>query len=195
MYCLIGTILNLKKLTPLEVIFYIGGKQFAVSVTIVELNKILKRTFLSNLLSYGGPSLAIDNAALEYGRQTHIIIKMDQKIKSERDKLAKCMNYPNEKFLNYNDCDQSFVDEYFKTNFNLTPFWTSDDLNAVTQLKNDFDKDCIDRYYHTRFYFRGTLETPCYIPCLTTKVSVGVVIKMGMFFCSIFFLDIWSNCK
>ena len=175
MYCLTGSILNLKKITPLEVIFYIGGKQFAVSVTIVEINKILKRTFLSNLLSYGGPTLAIDNAAKEYGRQTHIIIKMDQKIKSERDKLAKCMNYPNEKFLNYNDCDQSFVVEYFDTNFNLTPFWTSDDLNAVTQLKNDFDKDCIDRYYQTRFFFRGTLETPCFIPCLTTKVSVRVL--------------------
>ena len=190
MYCLIGTILNLKKLTPLEVQFHIGAKEFAVSVTIVEINKILKRTFLSNLLSYGGPSLSIDNAAKECGRQTHIIIQMDQKIKSERDNLAKCMNYPNERFLNYNDCDQSFVDEYLKTNFNLTPFWIVDDLHAVTQL----DKDYRNRYYDTRFFFRGTLEAPCYIPCLTTKVSVGIVMKMDVFLCVICFLDIRSNC-
>ena len=167
--------MNSKKITPLEVQFRIGAKEFAVSVVLVERNKILKRTLLSNLLSYEGPSLGIDNALKEYGKQTHMIIEMDQKIKTERDKQAKCKNYPFGKFLNFNDCDQTFVDEHFKTNFNMTPFWAVDDLHTVTQLKNDFDEDYINRYFKTMFFFRGTFETPCYIPCLTTKVSESFV--------------------
>ena len=45
------------------------------------------------------------------------------------------MNYPNEKFKSYLECDEDFVYNYLKKKLNITPFWSANDFTTVTKQR------------------------------------------------------------
>ena len=100
--------------------FYVEDKNYALS----------RRSLKSNRLAYKGPRISI-NA----NKQTRIelIYTIRQFIDSEEDKQKKCRNYPNKDFSSYEMCDEHFVKEILKYEFNNTvPFWMSNDFGNVT---------------------------------------------------------------
>lgn len=103
--------------------FYVEDKNYALS----------RRSLKSNRLAYKGPRISI-NA----NKQTRIelIYTIRQFIDSEEDKQKKCRNYPNKDFSSYEMCDEHFVKEILKYEFNNTvPFWMSNDFGNVTLSK------------------------------------------------------------
>ena len=60
---------------------------------------------------------------------------MSQHIDTERNKESKCKNYPNENYLNYNDCDQTYVQNIIKDNLNITPFWATQNIEEITKIR------------------------------------------------------------
>ena len=94
------------------------------------------------------------------------------------------MNYPNEKFKSYLECDEDFIYNYLKKKLNITPFWSAKDFTTVTKqrLKKFFfillftniffriiKED--DNMNEIPLLFEGTLTSPCLVPCLITKVK------------------------
>ena len=95
------------------------------------------------------------------------------------------MNYPNEKFKSYLECDEYFVYNYLKKKLNVTPFWSAKDFTTVTKqrLKNSLFKSLFtniffrtikedDNMNEIPLLFEGTLTSPCLVPCLITKVRL-----------------------
>ena len=52
-----------------------------------------------------------------------------------------------------------------KEKLNIVPFWATNQLDEVT--KSFVEQINIDLYD----YFDGTITSPCYTPCLSTKVK------------------------
>ena len=102
-----------------------------VSLRFHESNKVLLRSLKTNILAYSGPVLTIR----ERNRRIRAVVRISQEIYSPEDNSAKCQNYPNEIYENYNDCDQTFVNGIMKNYFNITPVWSTKDLDSVTKLR------------------------------------------------------------
>jgi len=62
-------------------------------------------------------------------------VKLSQTIYSERDKSKPCVNYPTEKYVSYEDCDQSTVYQNVLDKFNLVPFWSARSLDEVSMTR------------------------------------------------------------
>ena len=63
---------------------------------------------------------------------------MSQNIKTEKDPESQCKNYPYENYLDYNDCDQTYLRNLLYNELKITPFWTTQDLNSVTINRQHF---------------------------------------------------------
>ena len=151
--------------TPTEIIFYTSSDLYnlGVSISLEERNKVQSRTFKLNTLSYEGP--LIRNKDLSNSVSVKTIFRLEQTLDSEEDEKKKCKNYPTEEFESYDDCDRSFIRNKMKNEFNITPFWTTDNLEEVTKI-GVYDSDEVSLYD----YYDGTAVSPCLVPCLTTKV-------------------------
>ena len=168
---------DFSNVTPLKIIFLIENTtDIGLGVYIEERNKVLKRRLSSsNILSYSGPALETKNLSL--GRDIKAVISLSQIIDLEEDEEKRCKNYPrtdwhnkNLTFLDYNACDMEYAYQYLKKHYNLTPFWATNNISEVTALK------VIDRENRpvTGEYVDGTITSPCYHPCLTTKVQFSI---------------------
>ena len=104
-----------------------------VSVHLEEKNKVLKRQLKSNMLSYVGPIMKIEDT--RNSQVMSVMVKFSQIIKSEEDPEAECTNYPNVTYNSYAQCDEEFVYNELKRKFNMTPFWASDNMEQVTKLR------------------------------------------------------------
>ena len=110
--------------------FFIGENlNLEILLYIEDKRKVVERSLESNMLAYIGPTLKIENS--DKGQEVRAIVSLSQKINIEENKNSKCTNYPNEQFKSYKECDMLFVIEYMKA-MNLTPFWGTTDLHAVT---------------------------------------------------------------
>ena len=119
--------------TPMFLEFHIGiNSSVEVLLYIEDKRKVVDRTLESNMLAYVGPSLKIGNS--DNSQEVRAIISLSQKINIKEDKNAKCTNYPNELYQNYKDCDQQFVSAFMEK-LNITPFWATADLHAVTNKR------------------------------------------------------------
>ena len=102
-----------------------------VSLRFHESNKVLLRSLKTNILAYSGPILTIR----ERNRRIRAVVRISQEIYSPEDNTAKCQNYPNGIYESYNDCDQSLVNDIMKNSFNISPFWSTKNLDSVTKLR------------------------------------------------------------
>ena len=99
-------------------------ENFEVSLRFHESNKVLLRSLKTNILAYSGPVLTIR----ERNRRIRAVVRISQEIYSPEDNSAKCQNYPNEIYEN-------FVNGIMKNYFNITPGWSTKDLDSVTKLR------------------------------------------------------------
>ena len=124
---------DLEKHTPKEIQFELGEvENLEVSLQLVEKNKVLTRSLQNNFLAYEGPPIKISDLIAESHKQIQVIVRMSQNIKTEKDPESQCINYPYEKYLNYNDCDQTYIQNLLEEEIGITPFWATQDLNNVT---------------------------------------------------------------
>ena len=105
---------DLKNITPLVIRFNFNIiNNIGVSLFIEDKTKHLtKRTLKSNMLSYMGAQLQIDDLKNSYIEKT--MISLQQYINSEEDTSKKCTNYPNAKFKSYQECDEKYVYDTIK---------------------------------------------------------------------------------
>ena len=129
-------IVDFDEYTPIEVQIYLGYiENLGVKLHFVDKNKVLTRTLLNNYLAYDGPSVAISDLIIESSKQIRVLLKVSQDINTERNEESKCKNYPYENYLNYNDCDQNYVQNIVKDNLNITPFWATQVFENVTKIR------------------------------------------------------------
>ena len=123
---------NIKKQTPLGIYFYFKIiNNVEVSLYIEDKHmQLKKRTLKSNMLSYVGPQIKIDD--LKNPALIKVMISMQQFIDSEDDTSKRCINYPNERFKSYQDCDEEYVYNFIKEKYKMVPFWTTNNMSEVT---------------------------------------------------------------
>ena len=119
----------------LSLLFYFNKiKNVAVDLNLIDKNLVVKnRNLKSSLFSYSGTKVTIED--LNETTQIHMAFNVFQKLDSKLDKTKNCTNYPNEIFESYSKCDQKFVHKKMKKEFGLMPFWATDDLNEVTNMR------------------------------------------------------------
>ena len=128
--------LDLNENTPKEIQIYLGEiENLGINLHFIEKNKVLTRTLLNNYLAYDGPSVAISDLSIDSSKQIQVILKMSQDINTEINEESKCKNYPYENYLNYNACDESYVQNIMKEKLNITPFWATQDMDSITKIR------------------------------------------------------------
>ena len=126
---------DLDNLTPETVMFYFNKtNNLAVDMYLEEKEFLVKnRKLKTSLFSYSGPKITIED--LDSITDIEMFFKVVQKLDSDLDKTKNCTNYPNEMFKSYKECDKKFVHEKMKQEFGIMPFWATDDLNEVTNMR------------------------------------------------------------
>ena len=105
-----------------------------ISIYLEDKNKALKRPLKTSMLDYSGPD--ISNPDISKPRKEKVILRIFQSLDSELDKDKNCVNYPNEKYSSYVECDESYVYNQFATKYKpVLPFWAVKDLKKVTSLR------------------------------------------------------------
>lgn len=79
-----------------------------------------------------GPLLSINDLA----NPTYIssIHTISQTVDTEIYILNDCINYPNENYKTFKDCDYEFVQKEV-SKFGFVPFWATNDLSKVTKIR------------------------------------------------------------
>ena len=121
-------------LKPLQIFFYFNPiENLAFDLHLEDKNFILHRTLKSTLLAYSGPKITLES--LTELMDIRMMVNVIQTIDSELDTKKNCTNYPNASFKSYQDCDRQFTNEKMKNRFGIMPFWATDDLNEVTNMR------------------------------------------------------------
>mgnify|MGYP001158889063 CR=1 FL=1 len=66
---------------------------------------------------------------------TSFIVKIKESVFVEEDSSQTCRNYPTSEFASFTECDNQYVRrriDQFAPGLNLTPVWTTDNLDMVT---------------------------------------------------------------
>ena len=119
---------------PLQIFFDFNPiENLAVDLHLEDKNFVLHRTLKSALLAYSGPKITMEN--LNENMYTEVMLNVIQTIDSDLDIKRNCTNYPNTNFKSYKDCDRQFFYDKMKNKFGIIPFWVTDDLNEVTNMR------------------------------------------------------------
>ena len=167
---------NLTETAPKVLFFHIAKlDNLKVTIQMIEKNKISLRPIQSMSLAYRGPAITKRlkaNKTLIFWTMN----KIEQTIKSERDKSQPCQNYPTDEYQSFGDCDRSYVRRRLSEHFNFMPFWAAEKLSDVSKHGNRNDLD------HTEFMglAQGIEESSCVKPCLDTEVIFGYFQKLQL---------------
>ena len=116
----------------IKILFTFYPKQnLGISIIPQERNKLLrKRKLNSNMIAYSGPNIFIQD--LGKGMQQDVILSLSQFIQAE-DNKTNCMNYPNQIFESYRDCDENFLHQrMLNSSKKVMPFWATNNFSEVT---------------------------------------------------------------
>ena len=139
-------------------------KNMGIDVYLLDKNLASKRTIKSELLAYTGPTLT--NPDLEIVSKTErFILKITQSKDAEEDDSNGCVDYPNQRFETFGECDGHFVHEQM-IGEGIMPFWATDNLDEVTRYSL-YNLNRSGKYVNL---LDGTMESDCPTPCLRTKV-------------------------
>ena len=72
---------------------------------------------------------------MKLNRLTSYIVKVRSNVLVEEDPSQTCRNYPTSEFSSYSDCDDQFLRkqiDQLAPGLNLTPVWSTDDIDLVT---------------------------------------------------------------
>ena len=126
--------LDLKNNTPLYLKFAFK-KVPNVSMTLLIEDKrkaLSKRSLRSNIMDYEGAQIQLNlmkPMSLDY------YLTISQMIDIETHSGKACKNYPSQDFKSYSDCDEEFVYDQMKHEYNLMPFWAAKKFDEVTKSK------------------------------------------------------------
>ena len=96
-------------------------------------------------------------------RSTNYMIDITQRVLVEEDPTNTCIDYPNQEYSSYDECDNKNVKNLLP---GLTPIWLSDDFADVT--KQLFDEN--GTYYGALANLAdGSHLSDCPLPCKTTR--------------------------
>ena len=119
---------------PLEIFLDFNPiENFAVDLYLEDKNFVSHRTLKSALLAYSGPKITLESLTELMG--IRMMVNVIQTIAPELDTKKNCTNYPNGNFKSYQDCDRQYFYDKMKNTFGLMPFWATDDLNEVTNMR------------------------------------------------------------
>ena len=125
---------DLEKYKPLKLLIFASSKKTSNALTFhIEDQKTMltKRPLKSSVLSYTGP--LIFHPYLVQRKVMKVIIKLSQIISVAEDEG--CISYPNKNHNSYRICDENFIFDYTKQNFNLTPFWATDSFEKISNTR------------------------------------------------------------
>ena len=120
-----------RNITPLKIRFYFEKNiHYSVLLTLEPLNLKSKRFIKSTKNHYEGPILTpMYNLNLV---EIHILmakISQTQSLKDGND----CVDYPDNDFTSFGQCDEDFVSKSVEELYNLRPFWVSDSFDTVSK--------------------------------------------------------------
>ena len=98
------------------------------------------------------------------------VIQIRKHIFDEKDTSKKCINYPNEKYRSYSECDDTFIKNIIPAGLN--PFWTVENINDAT--KEIFIEDIPQIYEDLA---DGTYRSPCPLPCTIININSRTIHK------------------
>ena len=126
---------DMKAVVPKQIFIDVSRHDnLGISFYFEDKDKTLKRPLKASMLDYSGPD--ISNPDLTKLSKEKVILKIFQSIDSELDKDKNCVNYPNETYSSYAECDEKYVYNQFATKYKpVVPFWATKDLNEVTSLR------------------------------------------------------------
>ena len=141
-------------------------KNMGIDIFLLDKSFASKRSIKSQLLAYTGPILT--NPELGSKSKTErFILKITQTKDSEEDESKGCVDYPNQRFKTFSECDGRFVHEQM-IGEGIMPFWATDNLEEVTRYSL-FSFNKTGNYENL---IDGTLESNCPPSCLQTKVCI-----------------------
>ena len=126
---------------------------------------LLTRRPLVSLGQYNGDLITIPPSCdPNVSFENHYDIILDQNKFLEEDKSKNCVNYPNEKFQDYQSCDVSFQKEILEKHSPYKPFW------AFGRLANEEPNHLYIPSAHlpVNLLYTGAKKSPCPLPCTTT---------------------------
>ena len=129
--------IDTRNFTPLMIGFKLNKsyvKDLGLSFFIEERNMASLRNIDSKKETFTGQPLEFKN--MSQNIQHDILLTISQTIYSGLDPEAVCVNYPNEKFRSFGDCDIHYMQKALKNDFeSLMPFWATNNLSSVTSLR------------------------------------------------------------
>ena len=126
---------------------------------------LLTRRPLVSLGQYNGDLITIPPSCdPNVSFENHYDIVLDQNKFLEEDKSKNCVNYPTEKFQDYQSCDDSFQKEILEKHSPYKPFW------AFGRLANEEPNHLYIPSAHlpVNLLYTGAKKSPCPLPCTTT---------------------------
>ena len=96
------------------------------SLMLEDRGTVLKKRILkSKSMDFDRAPIELDD--LNSTQFIHLYLKFKQTLEIEN-----CGIYPNEKFLDYNECDEEYVYREMKNTYKIMPFWAAKTLDEVT---------------------------------------------------------------
>ena len=160
---------DIKKEGILQVFFFFNPvNEYNADILLEDKDRYCDRAIKSNRLALFGQQLK--HHKLTKNESMQYIVRMKQTIFNENDSSKKCINYPTEKYENYNHCDESFMrntfNEFYPPHF--TPVWATDNTTLVTTsmlVTNNSYVDLAD----------GTQLSDCPVPCRSTTFISSLI--------------------
>ena len=124
-----------KNISPDKVTFRFSKKSNLAVVVFVEDRQLSldKRPLKSQYQEYDGAKIERENL-LRPKLERHVL-SISQTIKSEHNLEDKCSNYNSNVLKNYKECDEEFVYNEVKNNYNFMPFWATSNYDEVTSSR------------------------------------------------------------
>ena len=111
---------------------------------------------------------------LEKARQNrHYFVSISQVLHDIKDKSRNCIEYPNENYSSYNECDARFTKRTYQANFkNKNCRKSSEDIVPLFSTRNFSEVlgniNCSLSTSELNGLYRGTSTSPCLTPCQIT---------------------------
>ena len=97
-----------------------------------SMKSLFKRSLILDSFDYEGGKLEVD---LQTPQIKFYTISLSQTLDLENDKRQSCLNYPNQKFASFRDCDENFVYNEIKNNYDIMPFWAAKWTDEITHVR------------------------------------------------------------
>ena len=124
-----------KNITPEKVTFRFANYSNLAVVVFVEDRQMSldKRPLKSQFDKYTGAKIERENL-LSPKLERHVL-SISQTIKSKQNLVDKCSNYDSDVLQSYKACDEKFVHDEIKSQYQFMPFWATSNDEEVTKSR------------------------------------------------------------